>query len=607
MPFDSQTFLKTLTTKPGVYCMQDAEAKIIYVGKAKNLKNRVSSYFNKSAGHSRKTAIMVSQVENIEITITNTENEALILENNLIKEHKPKYNILFRDDKSYPFIFLSSEHDYPRFSYHRGARKRKGKYFGPYPSAGAVKQTINLIQKLFMIRSCEDSMFANRTRPCLQHQIKRCTAPCTNLISEEDYKKDVQAAMLFLEGKNEAVIESLNQPMLEASDNLQFEKAAKYRDQIQAIRTVQEQQYITGESGNIDIVTCATKNNQSCIQIMFIRNGMQLGKQQFYQANKEDLGEAEILFRFLSQYYLDSHQKRVIPNEILISHEHEDTVLLESILSEQAERKTQIKHSLRRDRAQWMKMAIENMYISFQQHLSSKQSHKIRLEALQALLKFEDNIERIECFDISHTQGEATTASCVVFGEDGPLNNEYRQFTIKDITAGDDFAAMRQAIHRRYTRVVKEDAKLPDLILIDGGKGQLSSAREILSELQLNDIPTIGVAKGPSRKAGLETLILEDGKDSWQLDHDSPALHLIQFVRDESHRFAITKHRQKRAKNRNTSSLEGIPGIGSKRRQALLKHFGGLAGIKRAGVEDIRRVPGISKQLAETIYDIFHA
>lgn len=607
MSFDSKSFTNNLTTKPGVYCMQDADGKIIYVGKAKNLKNRVSSYFNKSAGHSRKTAIMVSQIENIEITITNTENEALILENNLIKEHKPKYNILFRDDKSYPFIYLSNEHDYPRFSYHRGARKRKGKYFGPYPSAGAVKQTINLIQKLFMIRSCEDSMFANRTRPCLQHQIKRCTAPCTNLINEEDYQQDIQAAILFLEGKNEAVIETLNQPMLEASNNLCFEKAAKYRDQIQAIRAVQEQQYITGDSGNIDIVTCAVKNNQSCVQIMFIRNGMQLGKQQFYQSNKKDLNETEILFRFLSQYYLDSAQERALPNEILISHEHEDTDLLESVLSEQIGRKIQIKYNLRSERAQWMKMAIENMFISFQQHLSSKQSHKLRLEALKNLLKFEDNIERIECFDISHTQGEATTASCVVFGEEGPLNSEYRQFTIKNITAGDDFAAMRQVIHRRYTRVVKEDAKLPDLILIDGGKGQLSSAREILSELQLSEIPTIGVAKGPSRKAGLETLILEDGKDSWQLEHDSPALHLIQFVRDESHRFAITKHRQKRAKNRNTSSLEGIPGIGSKRRQALLKHFGGLAGIKRAGVEDIRRVPGISKQLAETIYDIFHA
>jgi excinuclease ABC subunit C len=606
MSFDPQPFLKTLTSRPGVYCMQDEEGKVIYVGKAKNLKKRVSSYFNRSQSDSPKTTVMIKQVENIEVTVTHTENEALILENNLIKSYKPRYNILFRDDKSYPYLYLSSNHDYPHFKYHRGALKGKGKFFGPYPGAGSVRSTLNLLQKLFLIRSCEDNVFANRSRPCLQYQIKRCTAPCVEFISQEDYRRDVKNATLFLEGKNEDVIKSLTEPMQKASDSLEFEVAARLRDQIRSLRDVQEKQHITSEGGDIDIVACVKSGNQACIQLVFIRSGLNLGNRNYYPQHIEEQSESELVKAFLTQFYLNDSKQQKIPAEILISHNFDGIELIESVLTEKAGKKIKLKANVRGERSKWLAMAKENVELTLKQKVASNKSQHKRFDALQKLLSFKEPIEHMECFDISHTQGEATVGSCVVFGPDGPVNSKYRQFNIENITPGDDYAAMSQVIRRRYTRLVKEDARLPDLILIDGGKGQIGVAKKELYELQLTHIPILGVAKGPSRKPGLENLILALENKTIDCDSSSPALHLIQHIRDEAHRFAITAHRQRRKKKRGRSKLEEIEGIGNKRRQTLIKHFGGIQGVAKAGVDDLAMVTGVSKSLAKKIYDTFH-
>lgn len=606
MPFDAKAFLKTLTGLPGVYCMQDAKGQVIYVGKAKNLKKRVSSYFNRSQADSPKTQVMVKQVESIEVTVTHTENEALILENNLIKSYKPRYNVLFRDDKSYPYLYLSSDHDYPHFRYHRGALKGKGRYFGPYPGAGSVRRTLNLLQKLFMIRSCEDSVFANRSRPCLQYQIKRCSAPCVDLISKEDYARDVNNATLFLEGKNEEVIKSLTEPMQRASDALEFEIAARLRDQIRALRDVQEKQHISSESGDLDIVVCVINGNQACIQLALIRSGLNLGTRSYYPQHIEEQSEGDLVKAFLSQFYLAENKQQKMPSEILISHDFDDMPLFEAVISEKVGKKIKLKAKVRGERAKWLAMTLENAKLTLSQKQAINKSQQKRFTALQDLLEFQEPIERMECFDISHTQGEATVGSCVVFGPDGPMNSRYRLFNIDNITKGDDYAAMSDVIRRRYTRLVKEEAKLPDLILIDGGKGQIGVAKKELQELQITHVPVLGVAKGPSRKPGLENLILALENKVIDCDSASPALHLIQHIRDEAHRFAITAHRQRRKKARNRSSLEAIEGIGNKRRQNLIKHFGGLQGIAKVGVDDLANVPGISKSLAQKIYDTFH-
>jgi len=606
MAFDSQAFLKNLTSRPGVYCMQDDEGKIIYVGKAKNLKKRVTSYFNRTQSDSPKTMVMVKQIENIEVTVTHTENEALILENNLIKSYKPRYNILFRDDKSYPYLYLSTDHKYPHFRYHRGALKGKGKYFGPYPGAGSVRSTLNLLQKLFLIRSCEDSVFANRSRPCLQYQIKRCTAPCVDYISEEDYQRDISNATLFLEGKNEDVIKSLTEPMQKASDALEFEVAARLRDQIRSLRHVQEKQHVTSGGGDIDIIACVINANQACIQLGFIRSGLNLGSRNYYPQHVDEQSESELVKAFLSQFYLNEHSQQKIPAEILISHDFDELELVETVISEKAGKKIKLKANVRGERLKWLGMVKENVDLTLKQRIASNKSQHKRFDALQKLLSFKEPIEHMECFDISHTQGEATVGSCVVFGPDGPLNSKYRQFNIENITKGDDYAAMSQVIRRRYTRLVKENASLPDLILIDGGKGQIGVAKKELYELQLTHIPILGVAKGPSRKAGLENLILALENKTIDCDSSSPALHLIQHIRDEAHRFAITAHRQRRKKKRGRSKLEEIEGIGNKRRQSLIKHFGGIQGVAKAGVDDIAMVSGINKSLAKKIYDTFH-
>ena len=605
MSFDATSFIKTLTTRPGVYCMFDENKNVIYVGKAKNLKKRVSSYFLKSKTQSPKTSYMLKLIRDIEVTVTHTENEALILESNLIKSYKPRYNVLFRDDKSYPYIYLTSKHDYPYFRYHRGAQKGKGKYFGPYPGTYAVRHSLNLIQKLFLIRSCEDSVFANRSRPCLQYQIKRCSAPCVSYISQEDYQQDIEHAVMFLEGKNEQVVNALTEPMQEASDQLNFERAAKYRDQIRSIRHVQEKQHVSTHAGDIDILACVILNNQACLHMVNIRGGLNLGNRNYFPQQHQQETEAALIEAFLTQRYLADDQQQVA-SEIIVSNKVDNQILIESVLSEKLNKKIVIKSQVRGERKKWLDMATENARMVLMQRMASHDNQYKRFKSLETLLGFSESIERMECFDISHTQGEATVGSCVVFGPQGPLNSEYRQFNIKDVAKGDDYGAMRQVIRRRYTRLVKEDAKLPELILIDGGKGQVRMAREELQELQLSHIPILGVAKGPSRKAGLENLILALENRTIDCDSSSPALHLIQHIRDEAHRFAITAHRQKRKTTRNKSSLENIEGIGNKRRQNLIKHFGGIQGVARAGVEDIALVPGISKSLAEKIYDNFH-
>ena len=606
MSFDTKIYLKTLTSLPGVYCMQDVQGQVIYVGKAKNLKKRVSSYFVSSKTDSPKTQVMIKQVENIEVTVTHTENEALILENNLIKSYKPRYNILFRDDKSYPYLYLSSDHDYPHFRYHRGALKGNGKYFGPYPGAGSVKRTLNLLQKLFLIRSCEDSVFANRSRPCLQYQIKRCSAPCVDIVSKEDYSRDIKHATLFLEGKNDEVIKSLNEPMQKASEALEFEVAARLRDQIRSLRDVQEKQHISTDAGDLDIVACATNGSHACIQLVIIRSGLNLGSRSYYPQNIAKQAEAELVSAFLSQFYLNQNTQQKIPSEILISHEVDDFEIIEEVISEKAGRKIKLKFKVRAERAKWLSMAQENANLTLTHQLARNKNQQKRFEALKELLSFKKPIERMECFDISHTQGESTVGSCVVFGPEGPINSQYRQFNIKNITKGDDYAAMSQVVRRRYTRLIKEEAKLPDIILIDGGKGQISVAKKELDELQILHIPILGVAKGTTRKPGLENLILALEKKTVDCDSSSPALHLIQHIRDEAHRFAITAHRQRRKKTRNSSTLEDIEGIGNKRRQSLIKHFGGMQGIAKAGIDDLANVQGINKNLAQKIYENFH-
>ena len=603
--FDSKAFLKTLTSRPGVYRMLDAEGEVIYVGKAKNLKRRVSSYFTRH-DTSPKTRAMVAQIRDIEVTITNTENEALLLENNLIKEHRPRYNILLRDDKSYPYIYLSAD-EFPRLSLHRGRRSKKGRYFGPYPSAAAVRESLNLLQKLFPVRQCEDSFYNNRHRPCLQYQIKRCTAPCVDLIDRESYEEDVRHAIMFLEGKDNAIVDELVRKMEAASAALEFERAARYRDQIANLRRVQEKQYVMGEGGDLDVIAAAQKEGAGCVQVFFIRNGRNLGNKTYFPQHTAQADTADILAAFIPQYYISGGGERQIPSELLISEHLPEQALLEQVLSEQSGRKVSVSDKLRGDRARWLQLARTNAEQALSSHLATRQNIMSRFEALQEALELDDMPQRIECFDISHTMGEATVASCVVFDTNGAVKSDYRRFNIEGITPGDDYAAMEQALMRRFKRLKQGEGKYPDILLIDGGKGQLRQAEKVLEELQVIGVILIGVAKGPSRKPGLEQLILSGHSTPIILPPDSPALHLIQQVRDEAHRFAITGHRQRRAKARRTSSLEGIPGLGPKRRQQLLRQFGGLQEVARAGVEDLIRVKGISRQLAQSIYDAFHA
>ena len=605
--FDSVFFLKSVTSKPGVYRMLDDKVQVIYVGKAKNLKKRLISYFRKT-GLSAKTQVMVSKINTIEITITHTEGEALLLESNLIKELRPRYNVLMRDDKSYPYIFVSDKAAYPRIALHRGARKKKGLYLGPYPNVHAVRESINLLQKMFLIRQCEDTTFANRSRPCLQYQIKRCTAPCVEYISEKAYAKDINHAVLFLQGKSEQVINELVKDMERASGKQHYEKAGVYRDQISNLRKITEKQHVSADKGDIDIIACSTEAGQACVQVFYIRNGLNLGNRSFYPSLPEELTAEKILGAFIPQFYL----KRDVPGEIIVSAALEGSKLIAEVLSEQSKHKVKLVNRVRGERAKWIEMALNNANNSLKIKLISKSGLMARFEALQETLQLDEIPVRLECFDISHTMGEATVASCVVFTPEGAFKTDYRRYNITGITPGDDYAAMKQALQRRFrlsdsASDTKSELKLPDILFIDGGKGQLKQAIEVFEELAITSVLLIGVAKGEGRKAGLEKLIFSDGRPDLHLTIESAALNLILQVRDEAHRFAISGHRAQRAKKRRTSPLEGIVGLGPKRRQTLLKHFGGMQGITQAGVEDIVKITGISKKLAQDIYDQFHA
>ncbi len=618
--FNSKKFLELCTPHPGVYQMFDVQDKVIYVGKAKNLKNRLSSYFQKNLMQV-KTRALVSHINKIELIVTHTENEALILENNLIKKFMPKYNICFRDDKSYPYIYVSTEHDFPRLRFHRGARKGKGKYFGPYPSAGSLRDTLQIIQKIFPVRQCEDTFYKNRSRPCLQYQIKRCTAPCVDLINKEQYQVEVGHVLLFLEGKNKVVINELVAKMEAASTQLDYENAGFYRDQIIKLRKIQEKQYITQEQGDLDIISSACSNAIGCVQVFLIRGGRNLGNKTFYpKMNKSDTA-ADLLAAFIPQYYLKQNLEKLnsMPSEIIVSEMFDKLALTEQVLSQESGRKIIIKTKVRGDRVRWLKMSVLNTGHALQARINSNTTTLKRYEDLAERFQLDELPARMECFDISHTSGERTVASCVVFDINGPVKSEYRRFKIENITPGDDYAAIKQAVTRRYTRIKNGEEKLPDILFVDGGKGQLSQAEEVLESLLIENILLIGISKGPERIAGAETILVskkfQSGISEYLSTHNSPiilpsdsmASHLIQHIRDEAHRFAITGHRQSRAKARKTSVLEQIEGLGPKRRQNLLKQFGGLQEIKQAGIEDLNSVAGISLKLAEKIYDTFHS
>lgn len=600
-PFDAVAFLRSVTKRPGVYRMYNRLDEIIYVGKAGNLKNRLSSYFQKNID-SPKTRVLVAQIANVQTTVTDSAREALILEHNLIKEHRPRYNVLLRDDKSYPYIYISTRDGYPRISYQRGSRKAAGKYIGPYPNAGAVKRSLRLVQKLFNVRQCEDSYFRNRSRPCLQYQIKRCSAPCVGYVSEEEYRADVDLTIRILEGKNNEVIKDLSARMDDASQALEFELAAKLRDQITSLKSVSDLSNTMREHGNADYVAALTKGGQSCVQVFFIRNGINLGNKAFYPATPPDSVSSDILNAFLPQFYLE-HE---VPKEIVTSEAVEDQIVLQEVLSARTGSSVSITWSVRGDRAKLQALSVTNAQIALDTRLSSRSGMAARMDSLRQIVEMDELPQRMECFDISHTMGEETVASCVVFNAEGPLKPEYRRFKISDITPGDDYAAMRQALSRRYTRVLKENRPMPDILFIDGGKGQIGVACEVLEELQITDVMLVGVAKGPERRPGEETLILVSQQRELQLSNNSPGLLLIQQIRDEAHRFAITAHRGQRAKQRKKSVLEDIRGLGPKRRKALLTHFGGLHGLQQAGIADIASVPGISDQLAEAVYEILH-
>lgn len=600
-PFDLKGFLDTLTQRPGVYRMLDNRGEVIYVGKAKNLKKRVSSYFQ-SKEVSPKQQAMVARIHSIDVRVTHSEAEALLLESQLIKRFRPRYNITLRDDKSYPAIYVSTHQTFPRLSFHRGAKQRQGRYFGPFPSASAVRESLKLLQKVFPVRQCRDSFFENRSRPCLEYQIERCTAPCVGLISQEDYGADVRDTLMFLEGDGSQLIEALAIRMEKASSELEFERAARYRDQIATLRTVLEKQSVHGEQGDLDVIACAAEGPSACVQMTFIRHGQQIGDRNFYPAIHEETDVGKILQSFIAQYYVG----KPVPKEILVSPPPDEIPLIEEALSKQSGHMVRIVSQPRGERARRVQLALTNAENALATHLSSRQSLFKRYLALGEALQLSTTPRRLECFDISHTQGELTVASCVVFDQQGPLKSAYRRFNIEGIQGGDDYAALQQAVTRRYQRIRDGEHECPDVLFIDGGRGQVNAVRESLEALGMSGVKTIGVAKGPDRKPGQEVLISGESGHTFMLPSHSPALLLIQQIRDEAHRFAITGHRQRRAKARKKSSLEDIPGLGPKRRQLLLRQFGGIKELERASIETLTQLDGISQQLAERIYGHFH-
>lgn len=600
--FDAKNFCVNLPLQPGIYRMINAKGEVIYVGKAVNLKKRVSSYFQKT-NLGPRTQLMVSQVTGIETTVTRSEAEALLLENNLIKSLKPRYNIIFRDDKSYPYVILSG-HNFPRLGFYRGALDKTHQYFGPYPNAGIVRESIQLLQKIFRLRTCEDSVFSNRTRPCLLFQIKRCSGPCIGKISQQAYQNDVKNAELFLQGKQTEVMEVISGKMQQAADRMEYEQAASLRDQIQALRKIREKQFVdSGKVLDADVVACVLMNDGSgkvCVNLAMIRGGRHLGDKSFFPQNAVDCTPADVVEAFLAQHYLN----RSAPPLIILSEKIEREAI-QDLLTEQCGHKITINLNPVGEKRVWLAMATENAHLALKQMLSRQASQEMRLLALQQELQM-PGLNRIECFDISHTLGEATVASCVVYENFSMRNNEYRRYNIDGITPGDDYAAMREALSRRYQKVAGGEGQLPDLILIDGGKGQVTAAQEALQELGISDANLLGVAKGEGRKPGLEQLISPAREKPLQLPSEHAALHLIQLIRDEAHRFAIQGHRGRRGKARTSSSLENISGVGTKRRQRLLGRFGGLKGVLTASIEELQQTEGISRKLAEKIYKEIH-
>ena len=603
MSFDAKAFLATLTELPGVYRMLDSSGSVLYVGKAKNLKKRVSSYFRENLS-SPRIAHMVSQIAAIETTATRTEAEALLLENNLIKSLAPRYNILFRDDKSYPYIVLSKG-KFPRLGFFRGNPDRKADYFGPYPSSWAVRDSIHLLQKMFRLRTCEDTVFSNRSRPCLLYQIKRCSGPCVGFIAADDYAADIQLAAMFLLGKQQEVTRRLTKSMEEASAKLAFEQAAVFRDQIQSLHQVQEKQFVSSSKGeDVDILVAIREAGQLCVNLAMVRGGRHLGDRPFFPTNAGDSEPSDACAAFIRQHYAVHPAPARILSSPLPS--EEETGETEATLAELAGRPVPVQEGRGATHKAWVEMAMQNARLAILARNQATAQQEQRLAALQEALQLPEAISRIECFDISHTMGEATVASCVVYEGNRMKKSDYRRFNIRDIQAGDDYAAMRQAVSRRYDSIAGGEGTAPDLILIDGGKGQVSSAFSALADLGLTHLPMIGVAKGEERKPGLETLIFPEGREPLQLPPQHPALHLIQEIRDEAHRFAITGHRAQRGKARKTSTLESLPGIGPARRKALVARFGGLPGVLAASTDQLAEVPGISREMAEKIYSALH-
>src|SRR5882724_9996849 len=592
--FDPVDVVANLPHLPGVYRMLNAAGDVLYVGKARDLKKRVASYFQKTASLAPRIQLMVGQVRGLETTVARSEAEALLLENNFIKSLNPRYNILYRDDKSYPYLVLTGER-FPRLGFHRGALDKTNRYFGPFSNAGAVRESIRLMQKIFRLRTCEDTVFANRSRPCLLYQIKRCTGPCVGLIDEATYAEDVRSAELFLQGREDEAVSRLEERMHRAAEQQAYEQAAAYRDQIRSLSKVRETQFVSSARGvDADIVALASSGGLICVNLVVVRGGQHRGDKSFFPQNARDQDEQSALEAFLEQHYVD----RDAPPSIILNRPVESGAL-EELLSQQAGIKVQFNLSPSGERRVWLRMAEKNAELAIAQHLAAHATQEARLTALQQALNLGDNIQRIECFDISHTMGEATVASCVVYDHASMQSGEYRTYNIAGIEPGDDYAAMRQVLDRRYRKIVEGEGKLPDLILIDGGKGQVGAAYQVLGELGLSDVPMIGVAKGEERKAGLEQLIFPERSEPLRLPADNPGLHLIQQIRDEAHRFAISGHRARRAKTRNRSTLEEIDGVGTKRRQRLLSRFGGLKGVTAASIEELTQVEGISRELAE--------
>ena len=599
--FDAEAFLATLTGRPGVYRMVGSGGEVLYVGKARNLKARVTSYF-RASGLDAKTMALTARTCDIQVTVTNSETEALLLEQSLIKADRPRFNVVLRDDKSYPYIHLT-DHPYPRLAFHRGA-KRSGRYFGPYPSSTAVRDSLNVLQKLFRIRPCADGFFKNRSRPCLQYQIKRCSAPCVGLIDRDAYAEDVRLTAMFLEGKRADLLGEFKAKMESAATALEFERAARFRDQIGHLRRIQESQYVHGTGTDADIFGVAVGGGYACVQGLFVRDGRMLGHRTWFPKNELAVPPAEMLFAFLSQYYLATSD-REIPKSVIAAQPLDEEALLALALSARSGRKVEVACHVRGQRARWATMATENAELALAALVADRNNVLARFVALQAALGWDDLPRRLECFDISHSSGEATVASCVVFDTEGPVKSDYRRFNIEGVPSGDDYGAIEQAIRRRYTHLAKGEGVLPDALVIDGGSGQVARAAEVLEQLQVDNVALLGIAKGLGRKPGLETIVLAGGGEL-VLSPNDPAMHLLQHIRDEAHRFAISGHRGRRQKRRRRSVLDDIVGVGPKRKRELLAHFGSVASIKGASTEEIAKVPGLSHKLAADIHGALH-